>query len=183
MNKDNDIVVYDSIDDVLSYIIKTKADVSFWKKRLKNMTTKIPELFRSENIFMCLFEKTVFSINKDFKLIKQFKVLNYRIDSVYIYMDYNYNDIKQTEKENLKRIVLFEFDEPHHIYQEKNDNVRMDEIISTLKSEYDVIEIYRVCENNMYKFLAYAIPFFGNIETSYSKNKLEEVSIYSMFVT
>jgi len=114
------------------------------------------------------------------QLERQFSVLNYKIDSVFIEYLENYGDY-DVDKDTLKSITCFEFDEKHHKKQINSDINRLASIIIELKKEYDIVKIYRISEENQYDFLKYAIAYYGAIETSYSSEMLRKYS-FNLYV-
>ena len=104
-------------------------------------------------------------------LIRQYECSTYKIDAVLIESFPNYGDY-DIDKDELSEITCFEFDEKHHDKQPECDIKRQCEIVWELKDKFDIVKFFRIKEGDRNDFLRYAIPYYSNIENSYSGNHL-----------
>lgn len=131
-------------------------------------TNNIGYMYSKERLFFDNIE-TISGI----KLERQYRILDYKIDAVTFETIENCGEF-DSDKDFMKKIICFEFDEYYHTKQIESDIKRQSEIVFELKKEFDIVEIYRIPENKSNIFLRYAIPYFGLVETSYTSQKLFE---------
>lgn len=167
-----------SFDD---FLIKTinKKNANFFIEHLILKTKQISNEFRGEIKFFDSLENIVNSESKEINLIRQYKVLKYKIDAVIIEDIKNYGNFENIDKDVLKSIILFEYDENHH--NKTTDSKRMEKIINELLNNFDLIKLFRIPEDKAFEFLKYAIPYFSRTETSYSFDRMELFKIYTNY--